>query len=126
MCDLLNSNASTNRCGPAAPSNQEPLFPLGRTVATPAARALLVTHGIHPSLLMARHQSGDWGDVGVDSVADNQRAIAAGERILSVYRLLDPNVLARMTRDERRRSPTAWVITEADRWRTTIMTPRCC
>ncbi|RYE45636.1 MAG: type I restriction endonuclease subunit M [Hyphomicrobiales bacterium] len=102
-----------------------PLFLLGRTVATPAARALLIAHGIHPSSLLARHQSGDWGDVGVDSVADNRRALTAGERILSVYRLLPDTELARMTPAERRQSPTIWVVTEADRWITTLLTPRC-
>ncbi|RYG25066.1 MAG: type I restriction endonuclease subunit M [Burkholderiales bacterium] len=116
---------STRRCGPAAPCNAEPLFSLGQTVATSAARALLVDHGVHPSVLLARHQCGDWGDVGADSVADNRRALLAGERLLSVYRLLEDAALAKMTLAERRKSPTVWIVTEADRWSTTILTPRC-
>ena len=126
MCDLLNTNVPTVRCAPAAPCNAAPLFQIGRPFLTTAALALLALHHGGPSMLLTQHQCGDWGDVDVDNAAANQRALAQGGRIVSVYRLLDPTVLARMTREERRRAPTVWIITEANRWRTTVMTPRCC
>ena len=125
MCDLLDPNKRVQRTAAAAPSTGVPLFPLGRTVATPAALALLEKHGVSASALLARHQCGNWGDVGVDSAMDNVNAIEIGARILSVYRLLPPETLARMTSDERRRSATVWVITESDRWSTAILTPEC-
>ncbi|MNT85610.1 hypothetical protein D3C72_2257950 [compost metagenome] len=50
-------------------------------------------------------------------------ALAGGGRIFSVYRLLDAATLERMTEQERRRTPTAWCITEADRSSTTLLCP---
>lgn len=125
MCDLLDPNKRVQRTAAAAPSTDVPLFPLGRTVATPPALALLEKHGVSVSALLARHQCGDWGDVGTDSAADNVLAIEAGARVLSIYRLLPPETPARMTSDERRRSATVWVITESDRWSTAALTPEC-
>jgi hypothetical protein len=45
-------------------------------------------------------------DVCEDSRADNARAMNHGERILSVYRMLDAATLERMTSEKRSRSPT--------------------
>ena len=41
----------------------KPLFPLGRTVATPGALKLLEESCESPSLFLSRHHRGDWGDV---------------------------------------------------------------
>jgi hypothetical protein len=125
MCDLLKpeTKSKTRRCSRAAPCNSEPRFPLGRTVATPAALTLLDRHGVSPSTLLARHQTGDWGDVGADDARSNDEALKLGNRLLSVYRLLDAAVLDTMTSDERRRSPRVWIITERDFSVTTILTP---
>jgi hypothetical protein len=97
------------------------LFPIGRTFATPRAMALLQRHGVYPGYLLLRHSTGDFGEVGADSVRDNLRAILDGSRVLSAYRLLDQETLARMTPEEKRRSPTVWCITEADRSSTTFL-----
>ncbi|MBJ2154584.1 hypothetical protein JC881_02255 [Variovorax sp. IB41] len=96
---------------------------MGRTVATPAALALLEKHGVSPSALLARHQCGDWGDVGADDARSNDEALKLGNRLLSVYRLLDPTVLQSMTSEERRRSPKVYVITERDFSVTTLLLP---
>jgi hypothetical protein len=86
-----------------------PLFPVGRTVATPGALALLDHAGINASALLARHQRGDFGDIDeVDRVA-NANAIRHHARILSAY------VLGRGIR--------IWIITEADRSATTLLLP---
>ncbi|MDP9996465.1 hypothetical protein J2W28_006956 [Variovorax boronicumulans] len=125
MCDLLKPETKfkTKRCTSAAPCNSEPRFRLGRTVATPAALALLEKHGVSPSTLLARHQCGDWGDVGADDASSNDNALKNGDRVLSVYRLLDLAALQSMTSDERRRSPRVWIITERDFSVTTVLTP---
>lgn len=123
MCDLLHPGIRKRRCTPGAPTNSQPLFSLGSLYATPGALALLERHGVSAATLLARHQCGDFGQVGADSVRDNQQAIQHGNRILSVYRLLDGAALERMTPAERRRTPQAWIITEADRSVTTLLLP---
>lgn len=123
MCTLLDPNIRKHRCTPAAPQNVQPLFALGRTLATPGALELLEKHAIGPACLLVRHQSGDWGDVCTDDAASNVLALADGGRIFSVYRLLDAATLERMTEQERRRTPTVWCITEVDRSSTTLLCP---
>jgi hypothetical protein len=67
-------------------------------VATPEQLAALVR----------RHLSGDWGDVGAEDAKANEAALKWGERILSSYKVGEEKL---------------WVITEADRSSTTVMTP---
>jgi hypothetical protein len=86
------------------------LFPLGRLVATPGALAALAENGQHPGDLLARHQAGDYGCVCDKDKALNDAAVRAGERVFSAYLLNDG-----VTR--------LWVVTEADRSSTCILTP---
>lgn len=123
MCDLLRPDTKITRCSRAAPCNTEPRFALGRTVATPAALALMEKHDVSPAVLLARHQSGDWGDVCADDARSNDEALKFGNRLMSVYRLLDVAVLEKMTSDERRRTPSVWCITERDFSVTTLLLP---
>lgn len=85
-------------------------FPLGQTVATPAALAALSKAGVSPASLYARHQRGDWGDaLHAEDAAMNAEGVHSGDRLLSAYWL-----------------PTGkkvWVITEWDRSATTILLP---
>lgn len=64
----------------------EPLFDLGRIVATPGALAHL---NLHPETsaqaLLQRHVSGDFGDLVEHDRQANLDAIPRGERILSAY-----------------------------------------
>lgn len=83
-------------------------FPLGQTVATPGALQVLESTGTSPIALLARHQSGDWGDVSNDDARENEVSIEMGFRILSSYQVGDEKL---------------WVITEADRSVTTILRP---
>ena len=87
-----------------------PLFSLGRLVATPAALALLAGAVKSPAELLARHQSGDWGDVPPDDARENELSVLQGFRILSSYQLGEGG--------ER-----VWIITEADRSPTCILLP---
>ena len=42
---------------------QQPLFPLGQVVTTPAALAAIAKAGQGPPEFLARHANGDWGDL---------------------------------------------------------------
>ena len=85
------------------------LFPLGRLVATPGAIDLLRSSGedLLPTLL-ARHQSGDWGEVPSEDARENEFSVSHGFRIVSSYRVAGERL---------------WVITERDRSATTLLLP---
>lgn len=85
------------------------LFELGRVVATPRALETLEQGGEDPRLLLHRHVTGDWGEVGTKDKAANELALVIGTRILSSYRT---------TKGEK-----LWIITEADRSSTCLLLP---
>lgn len=91
------------------PSPRRPRFPLGQTVATPAALDALNEAGQHGGEFLARHHAGDWGEVGDDDRRSNEQSLIDGERLLSVYTLASGVKL--------------WVVTEADRSATTLLLP---
>ena len=64
---------------------RRPLFPLGQVVATPGAIEVMERLGINPAALIARHVTGDWGDIDPEDRGLNERALVDGSRILSVY-----------------------------------------
>jgi hypothetical protein len=84
-------------------------IPLGNIVATPRALQALARAGQSGRLLLARHASGDWGDVPPEDARLNDEAARTGERILSAYTLSDGTRL--------------WIITEWDRSVTTLLLP---
>lgn len=90
-------------------------FTPGQIVATPGALALLAAHQITPDTLLARHLSGDWGDVLCsEDKALNEAALTNGSRLLSAYRVGADAVV--------------WIITEAEdnqgqRSATTLLQP---
>jgi hypothetical protein len=86
------------------------LFALGTVVATPGALERLQEFRLLPFMLLLRHQYGDWGDMETEDKAANDAAIANGSRIFSAYK---PG----------QTETTLWVITEADRSSTCILTP---
>ena len=53
----------------------KPLFTLGRIVATPSALAAMGISGEDLSTYLARHQSGDWGDVDAHDRKENQLSL---------------------------------------------------
>jgi hypothetical protein len=83
-------------------------LPLGRVLATPGAIELLLDVGEHPFDYLARHATGDWGDLCAFDRRQNELALRAGERVFSSYDTSAGKV---------------WVITEADRSFTTILLP---
>ena len=84
-------------------------FSLGQIVATPAALEALAESGQTPDFFLAKHVSGDWGEVDDEDKRANEEALVSGERLLSAYRTL---------KNER-----IWVITEADRSSTCLLKP---
>jgi hypothetical protein len=86
-------------------SKSESKFPLGNTVITRNAKARLTTFDILEAL--KRHHRGDWGDVG--DRQENEKSLAEGGRLLSVYYSGD--------------GLKFWIITEWDRSATTILMP---
>ena len=84
-------------------------FSLGQTAATPGALEALAESGQTPDFFIARHQSGDWGEVDAEDQQANDQALIYGDRLLSAYRTL--------------RGKKVWIITEADRSSTTILLP---
>ena len=83
-------------------------FLLGQLVATPGALDTMNDHGINPLELLARHLTGDWGDLGASDKRENDLAVTKRLRILSAYGQGDARL---------------WVITEADRSSTCILRP---
>lgn len=80
---------------------------LGQIVAT--SRALEHIPNVQIVASLARHQAGDWGDVGEGDWQANDRALESGARLFSVYHSA--------------RGVKFWIITEADRSVTTILLP---
>lgn len=95
-------NAAVNK-------TDQPLFTLGTVVTTTGADALLRKHNLHPIRFIARHMSGDWGDVSGKDAAANREALTENGRLLSAYSLPGAERL--------------WVITECDRSVTTLLLP---
>lgn len=86
----------------------KPLFHPGVVVVTTGAAEVIRKHGLHPVVLIARHVSGDWGQIDPADLATNEAALIDDARLMSVYKF---------------EGDTLWVITEADRSSTTILTP---
>ncbi len=83
-------------------------LPLGKVVATPGALKLLSEAGEDPLRFLARHASGDWGELCEFDRRQNQIALREGLRVFSSYDTPAGEV---------------WIITEADRSVTTILLP---
>lgn len=88
------------------PSRLKPLFHTGKLLITPVALAALRENGVPVISVMLRHIAGDWGTVSDSDRQQNDLSIAAGLRLLSIYRLPDGNRII--------------VTTEWDRSNTTI------
>ena len=83
-------------------------LPLGQVVATPGALKLLKEGKQHPFDYLARHATGDWGELCAFDRSQNEMALREGYRVLSSYEVPAGRL---------------WIITEADRSITTILLP---
>ena len=87
----------------------EARFPIGAVVATPGALDAFSRTGEVPIKFLRRHVAGDWGELDQADMAENDRSVEQGFRILSAYHLKDGTKI--------------WVITEADRSSTCDLMP---
>jgi len=83
-------------------------LPLGRVVTTPGALKLLTEARAHPFDYLARHATGDWGELCAFDRRQNEIALRDGYRVFSSYPVGREYV---------------WIITEADRSVTIILLP---
>jgi hypothetical protein len=60
-------------------------FSLGQIVATPGALEAIRDAGQSPADFLARHVTGDWGDLCDDDRRLNNLALIDGSRLLSAY-----------------------------------------
>ena len=84
-----------------------PRFPLGETIITRGAKQKIDT--VQARLALARHASGDWGEMDQDDRRLNNAALENGGRLVSIYKTAA--------------GVRFYVITEAERDRTTILLP---
>jgi hypothetical protein len=83
------------------------LFPLGNVYQTPGVLEAIPSEDVFRAL--ARHQSGDWGDLGTEDKEENEFSLGYPLRLLSAY--------------HSQTGMKFWVITEADRSSTTVLLP---
>jgi hypothetical protein len=94
-------------------------FESGLIMQTAGVKGWAVDDVVRASWVMVcmhRHLSGDWGDLDPDDAAENDRAVAAGDRILSAYAV--PTLFLGESPEGK-----MWIITEADRSATTALWP---
>jgi len=84
------------------------LFPLGEIVITANALRCLDPSDVRAAL--ARHASGDWGDLCMDDKAINDGALAAGCQLISAFR--------------DRKGSRFFIITQGNRSQTTLRLPQ--
>lgn len=82
-------------------------FSSKKICCTAIAAGRLVESGQDPWFFLAKHFSGDWGEVGGEDWKTNEQALKDGDRLFSVYTTL--------------KNEKIYVITEADRSLTTMM-----
>lgn len=93
----------------------KPRFNMGRIVTTPGALTVLEQAGEDATSFLSRHSCGDWGSVCPEDGKLNDHAVAhegdpdCQSRVLSAYTT--------------RLGERLWVITEADRSSTCVLTP---
>ena len=90
-------------------SGPKPLFSLGQLVGTPGVIEALAQAEQEPLEFLARHVTGDWGELDDEDKAQNDFSVKNNLRILSAYTL--------------QTGERIWLITEADRSATTILLP---
>ena len=84
------------------------LFDLGqRVLCTPDGLDALERAGVEPRVLVGRHATGDWGDLGDDDKTYNDLCVKKGNQVSSAYNIAEGVVV--------------WVVTDADRSKTIIM-----
>jgi hypothetical protein len=90
-------------------------FSLGQTLATPGALQAIEESGQAPDEFIARHASGDWGDLSDEDKRLNEISLNVGSRIFSVYHTsngVELWVITEGTDEEGKRAATTIVLPE--------------
>lgn len=61
-------------------------FPLGMVVMTRGCLEFCAANDVNAFAFIARHARGDWGELGDEDKAANERALVEGTRLLSCYK----------------------------------------
>ncbi|MFJ5299216.1 DUF6094 domain-containing protein [Pseudomonas sp. NPDC088368] len=72
---------------PEHPPLDVALFVPGRMLVTQTVKALMDNHAFDVAPYLARHLSGDWGDIDSQDWSSNQRALETGDRLVSGYNI---------------------------------------
>ena len=104
-----------------------PLFELGQIVITNAARDVLRRAQVPAGELLRRHALGDWGCVDEVDRKQNELGLRLGLRLRSVYAVQPTTPMASHWTAVDVHTPhkhiTVWLISQANRARTTILLP---
>ena len=100
----MNSDSET---GEISPLTLTARFRSGEIVATPGVLNAVSSNEITASL--RRHLQGDWGELDPEDIRANNRALETEGRLVSAYTTAEGTKF--------------WIITEADRFTTTILLP---
>lgn len=84
-----------------SPLGQSSLFPIGKIEVSPKALMALYEADDGPLLYVARHQTGDWGEISVNEVTKNELGLAYQGRIRSVFTLTTDVKLCVITTKDR-------------------------
>lgn len=90
-------------------------FTLGQILATSDALEALLASRESPTVFLARHASGDWGDVCGEDKQANAEALLDGSRILSAYHTklsVKLWIITEATDDQGRRAATTILLAE--------------
>lgn len=87
------------------------LFSLGQILSSPEALDIMLAEGIDPKELLARHATGDWGDISNEEARENDLSVRTCMPIVSSYNLP-------------RTQQQIWITTEADRTQTMFSLPQ--
>jgi hypothetical protein len=90
-------------------SENKVLFPLGQIFLTVGAREALEESNQTANEFLAKHSTGDWGNVCEEDAEENDFSVKEEFRILSAYKT--------------EKGEKLWIITEADRSSSTILKP---
>ena len=126
--DALEDGFMAELPGEVIPPERGRGFDLGRCLATPGVLEQVKLEEIREAL--ARHASGDWGEMDADDSAANDQALVDGSRIFSAYRTGGAETFDVATGTARKTAKGIkfWIITDgADddgkRHNTTVMLP---
>lgn len=77
------------------------MFQLGEVIVTPRAMQALAESALSLEDLLARHQSGDWGDISAAERRLNDEGVAQRFNLVSTYRTRHGDRLTVVTRADR-------------------------